>query len=43
MDFLSNPNPTKEEYVYIKCMQIFGMKKLDEAKRKKIFEQEENK
>ena len=43
MDFLTKANPAKEEYVYIKCMQVFNMKKLDESKRKKILENEENK
>jgi hypothetical protein len=43
MDLFSKKDLTKEEYIYARCLSIFGMKKIIPEKYKKLTEHEENK
>jgi hypothetical protein len=43
MDLLTKSNPTKEEYIYIKCLQVLGQKKMPADKLKKMMDNDENK
>lgn len=43
MDIFSKKDPTKEEYLVFRCISIFGMKKIQQDKLKKIFDNEDNK